>query len=64
MASFGVGTHIERKFPLDEYKTQKILMLKDDFLIKLDEDEIDHIRSRRSEGEVDRAVHDILVRKL
>ena len=61
--SYG-GDHFERKKTLPEYITQKISMLEDEFRIQLDRTDIIHMRSLKTEAEVDRFVHQILVDRL
>ena len=58
------GDHFERKKTLPEYITQKISMLEDEFYLKLDYEDIAHIRSLKTEAEVDRFAHQILVDRL
>ena len=58
------GDHFERKKTLPEYIIQKISMLEDEFYLKLDYEDIAHIRSLRTEAEVDRFAHQILVDRL
>ena len=61
--SYG-GDHFERKKTLPEYITQKISMLEDEFYLRLDYADIAHIRSLKTEAEVDRFAHQILVDRL
>ena len=61
--SYG-GDHFERKKTLPEYITQKISMLEDEFCLRLDYEDIAHMRSLKTEADVDRFVHQILVDKL
>lgn len=61
--SYG-GDHFERKKTLPEYITQKISMLEDEFYLRLDYEDIAHIRSLKTEAEVDRFAHQILVDRL
>lgn len=61
--SYG-GDHFERKKTLPEYITQKISMLEDEFYLKLDHTDIAHMRSLKTETDVDRFVHQILVDRL
>lgn len=61
--SYG-GDHFERKKTLPEYITQKISMLEDEFYLKLDHTDIVHMRSLKTETDVDRFVHQILVDRL
>ena len=61
--SYG-GDHFERKETLPEYIIQKISMLEDEFYLKLDYEDIAHIRSLKTEAEVDRFAHQILVDRL
>lgn len=61
--SYG-GDHFERKKTLPEYITQKISMLEDEFYLRLDHADIVHIRSLKTEAEVDRFAHQILVDRL
>lgn len=59
-----VGCHLERKKTLAEYITEKISMLEDEFFIRLDYDDIAHMRSLKSEGDVDRYAHQLLMDRL
>ena len=59
-----VGCHFERKKTLPEYITQKISMLEDEFFIRLGYDDIADMRSLKTEADVDRFVHQILVDRL
>lgn len=61
--SYG-GGHFERKKTLPEYVAQKISMLEDEFYLKLDYEDIAHIRSLKTETEVDQFAHQILVDRL
>ena len=61
--SYG-GGHFERKKTLPEYITQKISMLEDEFYLRLDYEDIAHMRSLKTEADVDRFVHQILVDRL
>ena len=61
--SYG-GDHFERKKTLPEYITQKISMLEDEFYIRLSFADITHMRSLKTEAEVDRFAHQILVDRL
>ena len=61
--SYG-GGHFERKKTLPEYITQKISMLEDEFYLGLDSTDITRMRSLKTEAEVDRFVHQILVDRL
>ena len=61
--SYG-GDHFERKKTLPEYIMQKISMLEDEFYLKLDYEDIAHICSLKTEAEVDRFAHQILVDRL
>ena len=61
--SYG-GDHFERKKTLPEYITQKISMLEDEFYIRLSFTEILHMRALKTEGDVDRYAHQILVDRL
>ena len=61
--SYG-GDHFERKRTLPEYITQKISMLKDEFYIRLSFADIAHMRSLKTEADVDRFAHQILVDRL
>ena len=58
------GNHFERKKTLPEYVIEKISMLEDEFYLKLDCEDIVHMRSLKSEAEVDRFAHQILVDRL
>ena len=61
--SYG-GDHFERKKTLPEYITQKISMLEDEFYLRLDYEDIAHMRSLKTEADVDRFAHQILVDRL
>ena len=61
--SYG-GDHFERKKTLPEYVAQKISMLEDEFYIKLDYADIIHMYNLKTEAEVDRFAHQILVDRL
>ena len=61
--SYG-GDHFERKKTLPEYITQKISMLEDEFYLKLNYEDIAHMRSLKTEADVDRFAHQILVDRL
>ena len=59
-----VGFHLERKKTLTEYITQKISMLEDEFCLSLDYADIANMRSLKTEADVDRFAHQILVDRL
>ena len=59
-----IGYHSERRKTLIEYITQKISMLEDEFYLKLNYEDIAHMRSLKTEADVDRFVHQILVNRL
>ena len=59
-----IGCHLERKKTLPEYITQKISMLEDEFHLKLNYEDIAHMRSLKTEADVDRFAHQILVDRL
>ena len=61
--SYG-GDHFERKKTLPEYIIQKISILEDEFYLKLDYEDIAHMRSLKTEADVDRFAHQILVDRL
>ena len=61
--SYG-GDHFERKKTLPEYIAQKISMLENEFYLRLDYEDIAHMRSLKTEAEVDRCAHHILVDRL
>ena len=61
--SYG-GNHFERKKTLPGYVIEKISMLEDEFYLKLDCEDIVHMRSLKTEAEVDRFAHQILVDRL
>ena len=61
--SYG-GDHFERKKTLPEYIIQKISMLEDEFYLKLDYEDIAHMCSLKTEADVDRFAHQILVDRL
>ena len=59
-----IGYHLERRKTLIEYITQKISMLEDEFYLKLNYEDIAYMRSLKSEADVDRFAHQILVDRL
>lgn len=59
-----IGYHLERRKTLIEYITQKISMLEDEFYLRLNYEDIAHMRSLKTEADVDRFVHQILVDRL
>ena len=59
-----IGYHLERRKTLIEYITQKISMLEDEFYLRLNYEDIAHMRSLKTEADVDRFAHQILVDKL
>ena len=59
-----IGYHLERRKTLIEYITQKISMLEDEFYLKLNYEDIAHMRSLKTEADVDRFTHQILVDRL
>ena len=59
-----VGYHLERRKTLIEYITQKISMLEDEFYLRLNYEDIAHMRSLKTEADVDRFAHQILVDRL
>ena len=59
-----IGYHLERRKTLIEYITQKISMLEDEFYLRLDYEDIAHMRSLKTEADVDRFVHQILADRL
>ena len=59
-----IGYHLERRKTLIEYITQKISMLEDEFYLKLNYEDIAHMRSLKTEADVDRFVHQILIDRL
>ena len=61
--SYG-GGHYERGVKLDDYIAQKISMLENEFCIRLSFAEISHMRALKTEGDVDRYAHQILVDRL
>jgi hypothetical protein len=61
--SYG-GSHMPRQIPIREYISNKIEMLVNEFFIRLDDDEIVHMRSLKTEKDVDRYAHEIIKRKL
>ena len=61
--SYG-GDHFERKKTLPEYVAQKISMLEDEFYLRLDYADIAHMHSLKTEADVDRFAHQILVDRL
>ena len=61
--SYG-GGHYEREVKLDDYITQKISMLEDEFYIKLDYADITHMYNLKTEADVNQFAHQILVDRL
>lgn len=61
--SFG-GGHFERKKALSDYIAQKILMIENEFYIKLSYEDIIHMKSLKTEAAVDQYAHHILVNRL
>lgn len=59
-----IGYHLERRKTLIEYITQKISMLEDEFYLRLNYEDIAHMRSLKTEADVDRFAHQILVDRL
>ena len=59
-----IGYHLERNKTLIEYITQKISMLEDEFYLRLNYEDIAHMRSLKTEADVDRFAHQILVDRL
>ena len=59
-----IGYHLERSKTLIEYITQKISMLEDEFYLKLNYEDIAHMCSLKTEADVDRFAHQILVDRL
>ena len=59
-----IGYHLERRKTLIEYITQKISMLEDEFYLRLNYEDITHMRSLKTEADVDRFAHQILVDRL
>ena len=59
-----IGYHLEQRKTLIEYITQKISMLEDEFYLKLNYEDISHMRSLKTEADVDRFAHQILVDRL
>lgn len=49
---------------LKEYIEFKLMILIGDFKFKLTDDEIDHMKSLKTEGEVDRYAHELIMKKL
>ena len=58
------GTHFNKSVPLSEYVDNKINMLKNEFYLKLTDDEVDHLNCLKSEYEVDAYAHKLLIEKL
>ena len=58
------GYQLNGKETLPEYITQKISMLEDEFYIRLDYTDIAHMRNLKTEADVDRVAHQILVDRL
>ena len=59
-----IGYHLERNKTLIEYITQKISMLEDEFYLRLNYEDIAHMRSLKTEADVDRFAHQILIDRL
>lgn len=50
--------------PFSKYREEKLKMLTDEFCLKLTDEEIYHMRSLKTEAEVDRYAHQLLKEKL
>ena len=59
-----IGYHLERNKTLIEYITQKISMLEDEFYLRLNYEDIAHMHSLKTEADVDRFAHQILIDRL
>ena len=59
-----IGYHLERNKTLIEHITQKISMLEDEFYLRLNYEDIAHMRSLKTEADVDRFAHQILMDRL
>ena len=59
-----IGCHLERKKTFQEYITQQISMLEDEFYLRLDYADIAHMYNLNTEAEVDQFAHQILVDSL
>ena len=53
-----------RASSLSEYVSKKIAMLENEFYIRLSDEEIFHMRSLKTEVDVNKYVHQIIVQKL
>ena len=49
---------------LSQYIKEKLRMLKEDFCVKLTYAEVTHLKSLKTEIQVDQYAHDLLVKKL
>ena len=58
------GNHFDRNKTLQEYIAQKISMLEDEFYLQLNCADIVHMRNLKTEADVDRFAHQILVDRL
>ena len=58
------GDQLNGKETLPEYITQKISMLEDEFYIRLDYTDIAHMHNLKTEADIDRFAHQILVDRL
>lgn len=54
----GHGNH--QKVPIERYINSKIIILENDFLIKLDDGELKKLQQAKSEYQVDRIARDII----
>lgn len=53
-----------RPVTIDEYIEEKIRIIKEEFYIRLTEDEEEHFKTLKTERDVDQYAHDIFMRKL
>lgn len=56
--------HEEKEMSIEEYITEKIRMLKDDFFVNLTEVDEMHLKSLKRDIDVDRYAHDLIMNKL
>ena len=54
----------EKNKPLEEYIRMKIKMLRKDFCINLTDDELNHLREKDNEHDIDRYARDIIKKHL
>ena len=58
------GTHFRKEMPIQQYISEKIDMLKNEFYVRLTDEEELHMNSLKYEYEVDAYARKLLVNKL